>query len=172
MTNLERRRKIILSAPGMFLLYTVLFGALTAFMGQSNNQRSWVNAVIISIPFGLIMTAVSQRRQRKFNQSTGQTDQKKQWALHDAVKDGIMPTDPDLRTAMPAYLESRLRTARKSRINASAIILLISLVGSGFAMATHDTGEGVISVFLLLGAVNNYFSATKQIEKINKLQNR
>ncbi len=83
-----------------------------------------------------------------------------------------MPTDPDLRTAMPAYLESRLRTARKSRINASAIILLISLVGSGFAMATHDTGEGVISVFLLLGAVSNYFSATKQIEKINKLQNR
>jgi Na+/melibiose symporter-like transporter len=108
MTHLKRRREIFSSPPVLFLLYAITFGVITQYIGNKNLHQSLIPSAVSAVIFGVLMTFSTMKRLRRFNQSTGLSDPKDQQELHDAVRKGIMPTEPALKEAMPSYLKKRM----------------------------------------------------------------
>lgn len=168
--GLEWRRKIFLSTPFYFVIYTVSFGVLQGFINGNGQRFSLVTAVATGISFGAIMALLTKRRQAKFNETTGVSDPRQQFAVHDVVRTGKLPRDPTLRRALPGYLEKRQKTNQQAR-KSSTIFLAVIGVGS-FAEAAFDKDLlfGFIGAGLLVMAGLNYRLTGKQAKNIASLQ--
>lgn len=172
MANYEFRQKVFTSAPVLFILYAVPFGVFLQFTRPANNYHSFsiVNAGFVGIPFGIMMTLATKRRLQKFNKTTGLSEKKQQWAVHDAVRTGVLPTDPTILKVMPKYIEKRIKQNQQSKKYTTPLLLLFLAGSSLIAFTTHTILLGIFSLIYPIIAILNYFTTKQQTEKLESLK--
>jgi hypothetical protein len=168
MPNYQQRYKFVTSAPVLFVFYALGFGVLEQF--PRDRPFSWISVAFIGVPFGLLMAVMTRRRVMKFNRTTGVDDPNKQWEMHDSVRSGRLPSDPEILRAMPDYLDSRIRANEQSRKFSTPFIVFIAVANIAVAIWTRSIVEGLVSVPLIALGIMNHFITSNQAMKLRRLQ--
>jgi hypothetical protein len=168
MANYYRRYKIITSSPVLFLFYGLGFGIVEQF--PQHRPFSWTSVAFIGVPFGAIMTAATKRNYRKFDETTGLSSKKQQWEMHDTVRTGTLPTDPEIRKLFPEYLNKRIQTNQKSTKFSPVFLLILAMANILLSVLDKSVSEGLLSLLLVGLAIMTYLIGLNQTKKLNRLE--
>jgi hypothetical protein len=168
MANYYRRYRIVTSAPLLFLFYGLGFGIVEQF--PQHRPFSWTSVAFIGVPFGAIMTVATKRSYRKFDETTGLSSKKQQWEMHNTVRAGKLPTDPEVRKLFPEYLNKRIQNNEKSTKFSRAFLLILATANILLSVWNKSVFEGLLSVLLVGLAIMTYFIGLTQTKKLNRLE--
>jgi len=169
MPNYERRVKILSSLPLQFLGSAVGFGFLSE--GTSNNSFSWWDVVIHGGIFGFIVVVLIRMGMRIAPKTNVAEDRKPQWQVEDAIRAGVLPEDPKLLKALPAYLDKREENAEKNRKQVLPVMLILAMAILLLGVLNHKILiPGIFAVLGLTAGVTNYFVLKNMGKKIDILR--
>jgi hypothetical protein len=165
----ERLQKLFTSPVFLFLYYSVLFGTVIQLVSNGNRPFSWAFAAIIGVPAGLIMTAISLRQLKKSGKAIGLTDPAKQRTVQAALKTGKLPDDPQVRKALPAFLEKSLKATEKIRKYGMAFIVAVGASSLLLAIGNRNSLQIAMWVVFMLAGFVIYVSTQKTRIRIDEL---
>lgn len=168
MITSQHIRKLFSSPVFLFLFYTFFFGVLLQFFTIHERPFSWKSVLLFGVPCGIVLTAISLLQIKKFNESLGLTDPQQIKALHAAIKTGELPSDPQVRKALPAFLHKRFPTTKKLRSS----MIILGVIG-GLQLLTGLAKRNLLDIgwaaaFLLFFTMA-YLAARRSAAKIDHL---
>lgn len=112
--ELYRWRKFFYAAPVMIVTQSLVALLIILFIYRPHHIN-WVNTAVLSLFYGVMITISAKVYNEKYLQSLGLSHVGQLWALPGIVKRVEIPKDKELKIALPAYLERRIKLLDKQK---------------------------------------------------------
>ena len=161
-------RKILSSTPAL-VVFQSLVALLIVLLVIKPHHANWTNVAILCVFYGTVATFAVKAYTRKYTQSLGLTSQQQLGELAAAVKAAEVPKDPEIKRALPAYLENRLNSIEKQQKRQPFTAIGLGLFFLLCALERYIAGA-LLFGFMSAVSVYGYFELKKAESNITALQ--